>query len=256
MHKVIAFAWRNAREILRDALSYIFCVGFPLVMLVIMTLVDRSIPKETGMTIFRIDNLAGGIAIFGQMFVMLFTAISVARDRSGAFLLRLFASPMTAADFILGYMLPMLGIALLQAAVVLAFSLGVSLFTGTALHLSGVLLSLLALIPSAVFFIGLGLFFGTLCNDKAAPGLCSIIISLGAFLGAIWFDAQAAGGVLLDISRCLPFLYCTGSVRAAMQMNLTWAALGLPLLIVTGSALVMAGLAAAAFRWRMRAELA
>lgn len=256
MRRIGAFAQRNAQEILRDALSYIFCLGFPLVMLIIMTLVDRSIPPEAGMTIFRIDNLSGGIAIFGQMFVMLFTAISVARDRSGAFLLRLFSSPMTAMDFILGYMLPMLAIALLQAGLLLVFSLGVSLLTGTALSLGGVLLSVLPLIPSAVFFIGLGLLFGTLCNDKAAPGLCSIIISLGAFLGSIWFDAQATGGVLLDISRCLPFLYCTASVRAAMQLRLTWEALWLPLLIVTCSAALTALLAAVAFRWRMRAELA
>ena len=89
MHKIKAFAVRNGMEILRDPLSYIFCVGFPLVMLVVMTLVDRSIPAEAGMTIFRIDNLAGGIAVFGQMFVMLFTAITVAKDRSGAFLMPL-----------------------------------------------------------------------------------------------------------------------------------------------------------------------
>ena len=256
IRRIGAFAERNAREILRDVLSYIFCLGFPLVMLIIMTLVDRSIPPEAGMTIFRIDNLSGGIAVFGQMFVMLFTAISVARDRSGAFLMRMFASPMAAFDFILGYMLPMLFIALLQAALLLVFSVGVSLFTGTALPLGGVALSLLPLLPSSVFFISLGLLFGTLCSDKAAPGLCSIIISLGAFLGSIWFDAQSAGGVLLDISRCLPFLYCTASVRAALQLRLTWDAFGLPVLIVTGSALLTALLAAVAFRWRMRAELA
>ena len=256
MHRIGAFAERNAREILRDVLSYIFCLGFPLVMLVIMTLVDQSIPPEAGMTIFRIDNLSGGIAVFGQMFVMLFTAISVARDRSGAFLMRMFASPMTAVDFIFGYMLPMLAIALLQAALLLVFSLGVSLVTGTTLHVGGVALSLLPLLPSAVLFISLGLLFGTLCNDKAAPGLCSIIISLGAFLGSIWFDAQSTGGVLLDISRCLPFLYCTASVRAALQLQVTWDALWQPMLIVTGSALLTALVAALAFRWRMRAELA
>ena len=65
MHKISAFGQRNVKEILRDPLSYIFCVGFPLVMLVIMTLVDRSIPREAGMTIFRIDNLAGAIAACG-----------------------------------------------------------------------------------------------------------------------------------------------------------------------------------------------
>lgn len=98
MHKITAFAERNAKEILRDALSYIFCLGFPLVMLIIMTLVDKSIPKEAGLTVFRIENLAGGIAVFGQTFIMLFTAITVAKDRSGAFLVRMYATPMKSMD--------------------------------------------------------------------------------------------------------------------------------------------------------------
>ena len=133
MHKIHAFAMRNAREILRDPLSYIFCLGFPLVMLVVMTLVDRSIPPEAGMTIFRIDRLAGGVAVFGQMFVMLFTAMTVAKDRSGAFLMRMYASPMMALDFVLGYMLPMLLIALAQSLLIGARAYVVSMVTGTPL---------------------------------------------------------------------------------------------------------------------------
>ena len=125
---------------------------------------------------------------------------------------------------------------------------------------SGMLFSLLlavaAAIPSAVFFIGLGLLFGTLCNDKAAPGLCSIVISLGSFLGSIWFDAEATGGVLLKISQCLPFHYCTKSLRAAVQLNLTGADFWGPVGIVAACAVGMMALAAVVFRGKMRAEMA
>ena len=38
--KSIVFAKRTIKEILRDPLSYIFCLGFPLVMLIIMSIVD------------------------------------------------------------------------------------------------------------------------------------------------------------------------------------------------------------------------
>lgn len=62
MNRIIAFSRRNFKEILRDPLSYILCLGFPLIMLVIMTLVNESIPAEAGMVIFRIDYLSGGIA--------------------------------------------------------------------------------------------------------------------------------------------------------------------------------------------------
>ena len=89
MNRILAFSSRNIKELLRDPLSYIFCLGFPIVMLIIMTLVDQSIPPESGMTVFHINNLCGGIAMFGQTFVMLFTAITVAKDRSGSFLVRM-----------------------------------------------------------------------------------------------------------------------------------------------------------------------
>lgn len=252
MHKVRAFAWRNALEMLRDPLSYIFCLGFPLVMLAVMTLVNATIPPEAGMTIFRIDHLCGGIAVFGQMFVMLFTAITVAKDRSGAFLLRMFATPMQAGSFIAGYMLPMLAVALGQGVLIMLASLAIGLITGVALPVGGVALSLLALVPSAVLFIGLGLLVGTLLGEKAAPGLCSIIISLGSFLGSIWFDAESAGGVLLDVSRALPFHYCTQVARAALLGQDMLLPMGVVLLWAMG-----AGLAAmVTFQLKMKAELA
>ncbi len=256
MHKMNAFAVRNSKEILRDPLSYIFCLGFPLVMLVVMTLVNESIPAQAGMTIFRIDNLSGGIAVFGQTFIMLFTAMTVAKDRSGAFLVRMYATPMTSGDFAAGYMLPMLLISMVQAVITYAASFIVSLLTGVALSLPGMLLSVAALIPSAVMFIGFGLLFGTLFNEKAAPGLCSIIISLGSFLGCIWFDAESTGGVLLRICKCLPFFYCTKAARTAMALDFGFETLWLPVLVVTACAVVTAVVSSAVFRAKMRADLA
>ena len=256
MYKIKAFALRNGKEIFRDTLSYVFCLGFPLVMLAIMTLVDKSIPKEVGMTIFRIDNLTGGILIFGQTFVMLFTAITVAKDRSGAFLVRMYATPMNAMDFAAGYMLPMLAISLVQGLLIGLCAGIISLFTGTALNIVGLLLSFTALIPSAVLFIAFGLLFGTLFSEKAAPGICSIVISLGSFLGSIWFDAEATGGVLLSISRCTPFYYCTKSVRAALHLTLSADAFLVPLAVVIASAAVLSAIAVAVFRAKMKADLA
>lgn len=113
----IEFSKRTTKEILRDPLSYIFCLGFPLIMLIIMTVVDRSIPKEAGMTIFKIQSLAPGMAVFGLTFVMLFTCIQFSKDRSTAFLTRLYASPMKPADYIVGYTVPSIILALIQIAI-------------------------------------------------------------------------------------------------------------------------------------------
>ena len=61
--RTLVFAGRNFRELLRDPLSYIFCLGFPVIMLIIMSIVNKSIPAEAGMTIFNIENLSSGIAV-------------------------------------------------------------------------------------------------------------------------------------------------------------------------------------------------
>ncbi len=255
MSRTVTFAKRNLIEISRDTLSYIFCIGFPAIMMIVMTLINESIPKEAGMTIFRIDNLSGGIAIFGQMFVMLFTALTVSKDRSTSFLVRLFASPMKSSDFTNGYLLPMVLISFVQGVMSFVLAIVISLLVGFKLQVLGLLAGLVVLLPSAVMFSSIGLIFGTILSEKSAPGMCSIIISLGSFLGAIWFDAESTGGVLYKICKCLPFIYCTKSVRAAIHLDFGMESFVMPLLIVTGCALVLAVLASVLFKTKMKADL-
>jgi len=254
-NKTIAFAKRNLTEMSRDALSYIFCVAFPIVMLLIMSVVNSSIPKESGMTLFRIDNLAGGIAIFGQTFVMLFSALNVTKDRSGSFLIRLFASPMKSRNFIGGYFLPLIIVAIVQVVVSFAAAFAVSLVCGYDLNIGGLLVATVAVIPSAVMFIAIGMIFGTLFSEKAAPGLCSIVISLGAMVGGIWFDVEGVGGFMEKLAKCLPFLYATKLARAAVKTDFEFESFIIPLIVVTCSAAVLTVIACGLFKRKMRADL-
>lgn len=256
MNRTLNFAKRNLLEMSRDALSYIFCIAFPIVMLVVMTLVNEGIPKEAGMTIFRIDNLEGGIIIFGQTFVMLFTSITIAKDRSGSFLTRLFATPMKSSEFTNGYVLPMVIVAIVQAAVSMLAAVIIAAIVGVELEIGGVLLTFAALIPSAFMFIAIGFIFGTFFNEKAAPGVCSIIISLGTFVGGVFFDAGSTTGVLKKIINCLPFIYCTKTTRSALKLDITWESFGKPILIVSAVAAVLMVLAVQCFKKKMKADLA
>lgn len=256
MNKIIAFASRNIKEILRNPLSYIFCIGFPLIMLIVMTIVNSSIPPEANMTIFRIDNLSSGIAVFGQMFVMLFTAITVASDRKEAFLVRMYASPMKSIDFILGYMLPMLIIAIVQCLIIYVLSFIISIIVGVKLSLMGMIVSLILLIPSSVMFIALGMLSGTFFDDKAAPGICSIIISLGSFFGGIWFDADGTGGLMLKFCRYMPFYYCTKTSRSAISLDFSFVNFVLPFIVVIVCAILLSAVSSFAFKMKMKADLA
>ena len=255
MKRAFAFTGRNIRELLRDPLGYIFCLGFPLIMLIIMTIVDRSIPPKANMTVFHIENLAPGVAVFGQMFIMLFTALNVSTDRSGTFLMRLYATPMTASDLTAGYIIPMVIISMVQAAITFTVAFIISVIVGSGLNIGGIFICMITLIPSALMFIGFGLIFGVLFNEKSAPGLCSIIISLGSFFGGIWFDAQGTGGVMLKISKCTPFFYCTKSARAAMALDFGADSFMIPLAIVVLCAVVLMSLSCFAFSKKMRTDL-
>ena len=252
MNKIKAFSVRNFKEIIRDPLSYIFCLGFPLVMLIVMTLVNDSIPPETGMTIFRIDNLAGGIAVFGLTFLMLFVCLSVSKDRSGAFLMRLYTTPMRSGHFIAGYILPTLLLAVIQILITFAASLVVSLITGVELKPLGTLLAILVLLPCVILMISLGLLFGTVFSEKAAPGMCSIVISLASFLGGVWFDAEGTGGVLFDICKVLPFWHSVKAARTACALDFDGI---LPHLLITGAYMIVILIAAVIiFKQKMRSD--
>lgn len=212
----IVFARRTLKELLRDPISYVFCLAFPLVMLGLMSVINESIPREAGMVIFQLPFLAPGIAVFGLSFVMMFACLQVTKDRAGALMTRLYASPMTAFDFLAGYSMAFLTVAGVQSLVCLTVSAALGMFIESPLTLGGIVLCLLSLVPTALLFLGFGLLSGALLSDKAAPGVCSVIISLAGMLGGIWMDAEALGGVLARVCRGLPFYWSVRAARMAM----------------------------------------
>lgn len=214
--KSIVFCKRTIKEILRDPLSYIFCLAFPIVMLIIMSVLNRSIPPQANMTVFQIQNLAPGIAYFGLTFVMLFICIQVSKDRSTALIMRLHASPMKSVDFIIGYTLSVMILAVLQLMITFLASLVISVILGSCLPIGGTLLSIVALLPSAVMFIAIGMIVGTLVNEKAAPGICSIFITVVGMVGGVWMDVENIKGVILSVSKAMPFFHGVKTARLAL----------------------------------------
>ncbi len=207
--KMMVFAGRNAKEILRDPLTAGFGLGFPVVLLLLLSAIQANIPVE----LFAIEELAPGIAVFGLSFMTLFSATLIAKDRSGALLQRLYTTPLTAADYILGYTLPILPIALVQCLIcfLLALVLGLEFS-------ANVLYGVLMIIPAAVFFIGLGLLCGSVFNDKQVGGICgALLTNLAGWLSGIWFDLDLVGGWFKAIANLLPFVHAVELERAIVS---------------------------------------
>ena len=208
---MLTFAGRNAKEILRDPLNLGFGLGFPLVLLLLLSAIQANIP----VTLFEIGHLTPGIAVFGLSFMTLFSATIISRDRERALLQRLYTTPMTSLDFILGYTLPILPIALAQTVIcyIAAVFLGLPV-TGN------VLLAIALIIPAAIFFIAMGLLFGSILNDKQGGGLCgALLTNLCAWLSGTWFDLDLVGGTFRKIANLFPFVHAVDMGRAILAGN-------------------------------------
>ena len=202
-----AFAKRVAKEILRDPLNLCFGIGFPIVLLLLLSAIQANIP----VSMFEIEVLAPGISVFGLSFMTLFSATLIAKDRASSFLSRLYTTPMRAIDFILGYTIPILPMALVQS--IFCYAVGLLLgmeFTGY------IPLTLLYHIPMSLFYIALGLLCGAVFTDKQVGGICgALLTNLSAWLSGIWFDLELVGGVFVKAANCLPFVHAVKLEQAA-----------------------------------------
>ncbi len=244
MRRTLAFASRNGREILRDPLSLLFGIGFPVVLLLLIGMMKRSI-RDMPAELFAIETFAPGMAVFGLSFLSLFLGLLMSGDRTSAFLTRLFASPMRGMEYVAGYSLPLLPMALCQGIVCFItaaiFGLPVT---------SRLLLALFVLLPVGLLFIGFGLLLGCLFTGGQVGGMGSILVNLAAWLSGTWFSLDMIGGAFRTICNLLPFAHAVEAVKAALTGEL--GAIPLHLLWVLGYAALLFFLAALLFRKKMK----
>lgn len=211
--KILLFAQRNVKEILRDPINLFFGLGFPLVLLLLLSVINSNIPKEANNPTFAIQNLAPGVAMFGCVFMALFSGMLISKDRTSSFLVRLFTSPMKASDFILGYIYPMIIFAMLQslitflAAILFGFE-----FTANSL------LAILVLIPITILFVSIGLICGSVMNDRAVGGICgALLTNVAGWFAGIWFPLELVGGTFKKICELLPFYHAAQATTLVVK---------------------------------------
>ena len=207
--RMITFAKRCGKEILRDPISLGFGLGFPMVLLLLLSALQANIP----VSMFEIDTLTPGMTVFGLSFITLFSATLVAKDRESAFLQRLYTTPLTAFDFIVGYMLPLLPVALGQAVICYLFAIPLGLTIGVNL-----MYAVIGMIPMAILHIALGLLFGSILGVKQVGGICgALLTNLSAWLSGVWFDLKLVGGAFEKIANALPFVHASEMAKALFR---------------------------------------
>ena len=232
--RMLTFAKRCAKEILRDPLTIGFGLGFPLVLLLLLHAIQANAPVE----LFAIDTLTPGITVFGMSFITLFSATLIAKDRESAFLQRLYTTPLTGFDFILGYMLPFLPIALGQTVICYLFAIPLGLTVS-----ANILYAIFGIIPMAVFNIALGLLFGSILGVKQVGGICgALLTNISAWLSGVWFDLSLVGGVFAKIANVLPFVHAVEMEKALFHGDLASAAVHLLPVLLYGVCITMAAI--------------
>ncbi len=208
MVRTIVFATRNHKEIVRDPVTLLFGIGLPIVLLCLFSAMQKKMP----FALYEVNNLTPGVIVFGFSFLTLFAGMLLGKDKSSSFLMRIFASPMSAANYILGYMLPLITIAFLQimGCLLAAYFLGLSFNTST-------LFLILVLLIIAPLYIGIGLVFGTLFTDKQVGGIFAIFVNVTTWLSGTWFELDMVGGTFQSIAHFLPFVHAVNATKAILQ---------------------------------------
>ena len=242
--RILTFSKRCAKEILRDPVNLAFGLGFPLILLLLLSAIQANIPVE----LFAIESLAPGVAVFGLSFMTLFSATLVAKDRESSFLQRLYTTPLKPHEFILGYMLPVIPMSVGQSAIcyiaALAFGLPISGY---------ILLALLVTVPISVLYISFGLFVGSVAGVKAVGGICGgLFTNLSAWLSGVWFDLSLVGGAFEKAANLLPFVHAVELQRAVISGSLDGTLVHFA--VVLTYATVMTVLAVVAFLKQMKKQ--
>ena len=209
--RMLTFAKRCAKEILRDPLNLMFGLGFPIVLLLLLSAIQANIPVK----LFEIESLTPGITVFGLSFLTLFSATLIAKDRESSLLQRLYTTPLKSSDYILGYMLPIIPIAIAQSVIcyIIAIVLGLPITIN-------IVYAILMIVPIAVFYVALGLLCGSVFNVKQVGGICgALLTNLSAWLSGIWFDLELLGGTFGKIANILPFVHAVELERAMINGN-------------------------------------
>ncbi len=207
--RILNFAKRNFKEIIRDPLSIIFSILLPLFLLFIFKQIN--IPNEN----YELQNFTPGIVVFGFSFITLFTAMLISKDRTTSLLIRLGISPMKPMEYILGYMLSIIPLIIIQN--VLFFILAIILGLNFSIN---IIWAILVSIVIAVLFIAIGIIIGSIFTEKASSGISSIIVQLVCFTSGMYFPKELLGETFANICEYLPFESCVTIIKGIMNHNL------------------------------------
>ena len=239
--RFLAFASRNQKEIIRDPLTILFGIGLPVVVMWLFTIMQQNMPMD----LYKIENLTPGVIVFSFAFLTLFSGMLIGKDKGSSFLMRIFVSPLRPSDYIIGYTIPLILIAMMQ--IVVCF------ITAYFLDLKfdwNVIVAIAVLLITALLYLGFGLMLGTFFTDKQVGGIFALFVNIATWLSGTWFTLDMIGGVFEKVASVLPFVHAVELTRFALLGD--YGEMLVPLIWVVGYTVVLYVIAIGAFKKKMR----
>lgn len=153
------------------------------------------------------------IALFAFFFIFLLSAVAFLRERTSGTLERLLATPLRRGELVLGYLVGFSVFALIQAVVILAFTIFV-----LKVQYRGNLATIF--VVEAVMVVGavsLGLLVSAAArNELQAVQFVPLVLLPQVFLSGLFVSLDQLPALLRPISYVLPLTYANEALRAVM----------------------------------------
>jgi ABC transporter DrrB family efflux protein len=203
----------------------------------------------SGAALRYVDWLFPGILGMNMMFSCLFgVGYVVLRYRKSGFLKRLYATPLTAFEFLSAQVLSRLGLILFVTVILY---LGIGAIIGFHNAGSTVLLLLLA-IMGALSMIALGLTIAArFSSEELVGGLLNLLTWPMMLLSGIWFSLEGSPSWVQWVAHVFPLTHVLDAARAVMLDGAGVAQIAPHLLFLGATALAFLAFGAWSFRWRI-----
>jgi ABC-2 type transport system permease protein len=203
----------------------------------------------SGREVRYVDWLVPGVLGMNMMFSCLFgVGYVIVRYRKSGYLKRLYATPLTALEFLA---------AQVTSRLILTLTITVAVFVATDLlldfYMLGRWLDLLAITAlGAISMISLGLLVASrVTSEELAGGLLNLLTWPMMLLSGVWFSLEGAPQAVLWIAQLLPLTHMLDGARAIMLDGKGLLDLGPQIAALLAIGAGSLGLGAWWFRWRV-----
>ena len=199
-----------------------------------VTINANPINIETKLT--QMDFIAPGIIIFGLLIMIPTSGRIMLRDKESRFLNRMLTTPARPWEFITGYSLSMLVIAIIQIIffVLLGWLFGMDIVGNLGLALAVFLLT-------AICSIGVGMVVASLSKSENQGESLSWLFSMPlAVISGVWFSLEFMPSYIQTLAKLFPFAHAVDAARAVITR-------GVGLEAISGDFFFLVGWAAGVF---------